>query len=168
MHIDVLLLMVFAKYNKIGLKVSFEDHQSSYPTKHISQKTSKSALDWRLAQRRAVLYLEPGSWSCLSRVAPVPAASLFVLEKWSLSGLQVSHCHLWLYSTPPVLSRHHITLAPPPHNTHVASVCSTQLGDTPIRSFAKYGTYISFALSKLTVLGQGSTSSKAIFLIEFP
>lgn len=53
-------LIIFPKYNTIRLRASFDDHhQSSCSTKSMSQKTSKSALDWRLAQPPAVLYLEP-------------------------------------------------------------------------------------------------------------
>lgn len=94
----------------------------------------------------------PSSWSCLSRVAPVPAASLFVLEKWSLSGLQVSHCHLWLYSAPP-------SVTPPTWQVSSASNLGTH---HPLISQQRL--YLVRIGTKLAVLGQDFTRSKVFFL----
>lgn len=114
-------LIIFTKYNTIRLRASFDDlHQSSYSTKNMSQKRSKSALDWRLAQPPAVLYLEP--WQL----------ELFIQSRSSSSCLTVCAGEVELIRSPGVsLSPVALLCSSLCHSTHVASVFSLKLGDTP-------------------------------------
>lgn len=86
----------------------------------MSQKRSKSALDWRLAQPPAVLYLEP--WQL----------ELFIQSRSSSSCHTVCAGEVELIRSPGVsLSPVALLCSTLCHSTHVASVFSLKLGDTP-------------------------------------